>query len=683
MKSWQSTGRFGGFVALLVCSGIQPALADEQETELRADTVVVTAQKRAQDPLDVSASLDVLTGAALADEQVFGIEELTQNIAGVNVAEFADGQYRLVYRGIGATGTSDNQNFSTSLDGVIVPYNRAFRLLDLERVEVLKGPQGTLYGRNTNAGVINIITQDGSHSGDSEIVAYGGSGETYGGRAAFGGTASEGGVFFRLAGRYEQSQGFVDNSVLSIDDSHATEDYTLRGTLGVDLGDWRVTSRLTYDSYDNNADNLTSIDTPWSSTAPDLGTSTGHMILPSLTIEGKLSGLDFTSISAYASTERDLNQSAVISPVLIGQLDMFESASQEFRLADDVAVFNMPASWVAGVYFLRERNKFVSTTVYTPFDLTLVDQAQTKTTSAVALFGELQVELSPTVSLTGGLRLAREDQDTDYRLAANTARTSISDSFTGLQPKAVLSWHPQVNYQTYVSATRGFRAGSVFISNPIDPRYAQEDVWQYEAGFKGDFLDGQLSFEGAIFYLDWTDMQVQRSVVVSAEPFQIGTVVDNASSARSFGTEFEAHWTPVPSLEFFTTAAWTDAKYDTFQTVAANGAGIDFSGNRIEYVPEYEAAIGGTFHHPAGLELSGSISRTGKMAFDSGNTAFQHPYTTLNASVAYDFERFRVSLVGRNLTDEGYFTRALVVTQGVFGYAGDPRTVMAEVSARF
>ena len=672
---------------LAVAVGGAPAIAAAQTTPQTAgvpDVIVVTAQKREQRALDVPASLDILTAGALENARVLDIGDLASEVAGLDMLEFADGQYRLAYRGIGATGTSDNQNFSTALDGVIAPYNNTYRLLDLQRVEILKGPQGTLYGRNTNAGVVNVVTRDGRDDAPGFITVYGGSGETYGVRAAAGASSAGSGLSFRLAGRYEESEGFIENALLDREDAHATEDFTIRGTVGWDVGDWSVTGRLTYDRYDNNGDNLVPIATPRESVAPDLGTGYGQLVLPIVTVEGPLGGVDFTSITAYAGADRIARFSAVLSPVLLGQEDRFDSVSQEFRLADQSDLFGRRVDWLAGLYLLDERHKFGSTTVFTPLDLTLLDQVQHQTKRSISLFGEAETQLSPRWSLTAGLRVAVEEQEADYRLADGAPEQSSSDDYTALQPKLALSWRPRDDVQAYGSITRGFRAGGVFISNPGDPGYDQEDVWQYELGAKGVFLDGALELDAAAFYIDWSDMQIQRSVVLSTAPFQIGTVVDNASSARSTGFEVEARFRPFDALELFVSANVTEAEYEDFRTFGPAGAPLDYSGNRIELIPETGLSAGAAYSHPSGLYAALEISRKGDMAYDAANSDFQSDYTTVDATLAYDAERFRIALSGRNLTDEDYFTRGLVVAgSGTFGYPADPMTVMLELTGRF
>lgn len=248
-----------------------PAAAQQaRDDEAAQSVIVVTASKRDQGALDLPASVALYGGEDLAARRVEQVEQIAQITPNLEVAEFSDGQYRLIYRGVGATGTSDNQNFSTAIDSVVVPYGRAYRQLDLAQVEVLRGPQGTLYGRNTNAGVINLVTNDGRNGAPAEVAASYGSGETFGARAALGGELGESGFFVRAAGRYEKTDGFVTNVTLDREDAHRNENGTGRLTIGYESGDWLARLAFTYDEYEGLSDDLVPTASPRESIAgPD------------------------------------------------------------------------------------------------------------------------------------------------------------------------------------------------------------------------------------------------------------------------------------------------------------------------------------------------------------------------------------------------------------------------------
>ncbi|WP_442624539.1 TonB-dependent receptor [Parasphingopyxis sp.] len=654
--------------------------AQAPDDSIVAEPIIVTANKRDQAELDVPTSLEVLSGETLTAARITRVEELAALTPNVDVAEFSDGQYRLIYRGVGATGTSDNQNFNTAIDSVIVPYGRAYRLLDIERVEVLRGPQGTLYGRNTKAGVINIVTNDGRTGAPARLVVSYGSRDTASLSAAAGGRIDNSDLFFRAAGRYERTDGFVTNPVLGRTDSHRNRNGTARATFGWEGGDWLVRAAITYDEYQGFSDDLTPIDTPRQSPAPDLGESDGRLILPVLTIE-RTGPITVSATTAFASTRRNLTVSAVISPVLIGQFDEYDSFSQELRLTGETMLWNGPFEWIAGAYYLRERNVFRSTITFTPADFLLLDQWQERTTRAGALFGELVYDVADRWRITAGLRLAVENQDVDYRAAPTLPEENSEETYWTLQPKLALAYLLGGDGQIYATVTRGFRAGSVFIGNAPtrDVSYDPENTWQYELGYKRQFANGRFQLETAAFYIDWTDLQVQRSVITSTDPFTIGTIVDNAARARSWGSEASFEWRPANAANLFVRSGFTNARYRDYEPQP----GLSFSDNRIESVPEYTLSVGGSWRPVEGLGAGVDLTHVGPMPYDAANSSIQSSYTLLNAQISYDFGPVRVALVGRNLFDEDYATRGIVAAGSTLAHFARPLTVTGEVNVRF
>ncbi|WP_439533665.1 TonB-dependent receptor [Polymorphobacter sp.] len=641
-----------------------------------AEEIIVTASKRNQNALELPASVTLFDGEALAVRRVERVEEIAQITPNLEVAEFSDGQYRLIYRGIGATGTSDNQNFSTAIDQVVVPYGRAYRLLDLAQVEVLRGPQGTLYGRNTNAGVINIVPNDGRNGAPATLVAYAGTGGIFATRGAFGGTVGDSGVFFRAAGRYETRDGFVTNAPSGRDDAHSGTNGTGRFTLGWESGPWLARLSFTYDEYSGNSDDLTPVVSPRTSIAPDIGTSDGRMVLPILTVR-RSGPVDITSITAFASTRRNLLTSAVVSPVLIGQFDSYESFSQELRLNGAGGGLG----WLIGAYYLSETNDFRSTLTLVPLNRQLVDQNQRRKTDAGALFGELSYDLASRWRVTAGARLAIERQNVDYTAAAGAAAQNARNTYRTFQPKLALAYLLDGDGQIYGSVNRGFRAGSVFIGNAgrRDVAYDPENSWQYELGYKQRFADGAASFEAAAFCIDWSNLQVQRSIITSTTPFTIATIVDNATSARSWGAEAALNWRTASGLALALRGGFTDARYRQYDPAP----GTSFADNRIELVPEYSTTASASYTFAEVAEIGFDLTHNGPMFFDAANSSRQSGYTVLDARVAWTLGPVRLAVVGRNLFDEAYASRGLVNAGATFAHFAPPRTVTVEAGLTF
>ncbi len=647
------------------------------------ESVVVTALKRPQQMLAVPASIDVLSDRDLARDQVLNIEDLGRIAPNVAVAQFGDGQYRLIYRGLGATGTSDNENFNVAYDGTVVPYGNAYRLLDLQQVEILRGPQGTLYGRNTNAGLINIVPRDGSVPAPATADIVYGSFNTAGISGAAGGPVGDSGLFFRVAARGEQTDGFIDNRALPRDHTDQSKNGTVRATVGWEGGAWKAKIALTYDRYNGDTDDLTPATTPYSSPAPDVGKSSGHLTTPIITLSYKGGDYTFTSTTAFADTARVLTFSSVIAPILNGQSDRRDTLSQEFRFAGDADLFGRPTNWVTGLYLLNENDTFVSTLNLThPVNLPLLYQHQHENLQSEALFGEAVTSWSEHWKTTVGLRLADERQSYDYVLSRTGAVMGADQSYPTVQPKLVLAYLPDRQSQVYGSVTRGFRAGAVFVNNalqnPGDPGYKPENTWQYELGYKRAMDGGRLQFQADVFYIDWTDLQVQRSIL-SVAPAGVFSVVDNASSARSYGGEGEATWRPLRGLQLYAKGGYTNARYVDFRPSPT----LNYSGHRIEETPEFSAGGGFDYLTPVGVEVAADVTRYGSMAYDAANSIEQKPYTLLNASVAYALGDWRLSVTGRNLLDERYANRGLTSGGQAYIHAAPPANVMAELSLRY
>jgi len=654
-------------VALLTASGVAKT-ASAQAIE----QIIVTAEKREQRLLDVPVSVSAIGTDELIRKQTFAIEDLTSQVPNLSYAEFGDGQYRIVYRGIGASGTSENQTFSTAIDGVIVPYNRAYRLLDLQRVEVLRGPQGTLYGRNTSAGVINIITEDGRVEPSGYLTGSYGRANTYEVQGAYGGEFGGGG-FFRAAGRYHETDGYHRNSVLNLDNVDAGEDYTMRVTGGWSDDDTLLKVSFTRDIYDDLADNNTLLSTPRVSTANRISEGKGDMSLPVLTLEHTFDNVRVTSLTAYTEATRRLAFSAVVSPVFFFQDDEFESFSQELRLASTESAMDGKLDWVFGLYYLDEDNFFRGLTTFAAAQL--ADQSQLRKTESIAAFGQIDYSLSDEWRVTIGARAQSEKQDSEYQLnrLINSPVLTAAQKVETLLPRFALAFQPDADSQLYASVTRGYRSGFFFVRNP-NPIVKPENTWQYEAGYKAALADQRAQIGLAAFYIDWTNLQVQRALGVGQ------TLVDNAGKARSWGGEIEATFLPSPDWQFSFSAALTNAKYKEFIPTP----GVDYSGKFIENAPRGSVSGAVTYRHPSGFEIGADVSYQGKKWLDSANTTAQSGYWLAGAQVAYEWEHFRFAVIGKNLFDEDYISRGVTAPGFPFiGHFADPRSVAVEATVRF
>jgi iron complex outermembrane receptor protein len=657
-------------------AGVTATEEGKEEGYRVIDSIVVTAEKRPAEEIDVPVSMTVLDDQSLEAGRVDKIEDLTQLVPNLNYAEYADGQYRLAYRGIGAGGFSGNPTWNTAVDGVIVPYHRAFRLLDLERVEVLRGPQGTLYGRNTTAGLINVTTRSGRGApNDNYLASSYGTKNSYWLNVGYGGVGSEGRFAYRVAGRVAHTDGYVENVQLGRDDSHQEDDYTVRATVDwLASDDWHFKLSLTRDEYDNNADNFTFVSNPRESVLPFFGTSDGHLTLPILTVNRAWDGFSLTSISAYADASREVSFWLPIPGIRNGaQQDGVESFSQELRIASDASA-DGKLDWLAGVYVLDEERSFTPLTFLSDGTLAIRRPSVTDVLG-LAVFGEASYTPVSRWTVTAGLRAATEEHDVEWRLnsVAGTPLQREEESFSSLLPKLVIQYQPRPRHQLYASFTRGFRAGGFDITNREDRSFDPEYTWQYELGFKGLLAGSRLQLSAAAFYIDWQDLQIVRQI-------EIGVLqTDNAAEATSVGGELELAWVTAAGVDLRFFGGYVDAEFEEYRPAP----GVDFSGNTIIHVPDYSLGASASYQHDSGWHASGSLVLYGETFLNEANTLRQEPYEVLNARIGYRTAGWSVGLVGKNLLDEDYLTRGFEFGNDAIGYFADPIIVSIEASVRF
>ena len=250
---------------------------------------------------------------------------------------------------------------------------------------------------------------------------------------------------------------------------------------------------------------------------------------------------------------------------------------------------------------------------------------------------------------------------------------SEDDVFDAWLPKASLSYKVTEQIMPYASVARGFRSGGFNSKQQMGTAYKPEFTWNYELGAKTSWFDNRLQVNAALFYIDWTDMQVEVPV-----PGGSSVSIENAGKASSKGAELELIARPVAGLELVAGAAHTHAVYDDY----TQGTKV-FDGNRVINSPDYTLNLGATYRFGNGFFINASYNHFGEVYFDSANTTSQSEYGLVNAKIGYETDHFDVYLFGRNLFDEEYATRAYKMSGKWFGRAGEPLNIGLMLSTRF
>lgn len=716
------------------------ALAQAQTTDAsELDEIVVTAQKVSQSIQDVPAAITAVTGESLAALQNRTIEDISVQTPGLSFSR-AGGQSFIYLRGIGSDtqGIGSDASVGLSLDGVYVSRLEfgSTQFYDLDRVEVLRGPQGTLYGRNATGGVINILSRAPSDIPSfSARVAYG-TFDRVDAEAAAGGPLDDN-FAVRIAGRYTRDDGYTRDldprGGSRIDDQNV---WGVRGSIAGRLGGiGRL--RLIVDHTDfksgNNSvlplDNLGraqasgAVPTRFGQTRNDLDTfdrwdTTGVTALIDLDVADQLT---LSVVSGY----RHYNQKSLFNTdgteidVTRTQFERdYDQMSAEARLAYD-------GSWlrlVGGVFYMFEDKAGTLGLVRVlplPVPTTFLFPSANKG-EAIAGFVDGTLNVTDRVALIAGIRYSEETkrdrtvsasvadiQGLDSPLApvVNGTRASF-DKYTAWTPRFGIEFRPSDDILLYATASRGFKSGGVN-SYDIRASFDPEFVWAYESGVKSELFDRRLRLNASAFHYDYSDLQV--SIFLNGFTF-----ISNAASANIDGVEVEALGRVADGLDIGLSAAWLDAKYDEFVTPfgllpAATPGGpraprlVDVSGNRLRNAPEWK--LSGSINYEREISSALKIGAHAEANYQSRvyfspineNVASNDPLTLVDARLAIGAadDRWEVALIGKNLTDESYFSNVVRFTStstpvadasnigNALGYPQPGRSVNLQLSLKF
>jgi len=697
--------------------------------------IVVTAQRREQNLIDVGLSITALPQRQIEESRISQIENIAVAVPNVDIKEQVPGAIPVVsIRGIGLDDFSATNSPSAGVYVDEVPLAStalmSSEIYDLERIEVLKGPQGTLYGRNSTAGALNIITARPQNSFSARLSAgYGnyntfdaegylnaplsdtlamrisartvqqGDGywrsrllpnETIGERNILTGRlqlrwrpSSDVDVNFKLEGlrsRSEMGQGEFFGTVNPltggpcapvlagrIDNSQCTDFFGYTDTDGDPFtGDWPRDSFYNLDSWD-----------------------------ATLRIQADLGGVILRSITGYRWQDRGFDIDSDATPrrqVDFLQNDTIEQFTQELHLAGETG----PAEWLVGVFYSHDE-----VTVFTPgnhldlFATQTVINADQKTDSA-ALFANVEWHLNERLSLVTGLRLTWEERSyvggtTDLNPLGfsflcipaglctpgvpGPAQLSFIDdriSDTNLSGRIALEFHPTPRSMLYASVSRGVKSGGFFsgitTSNLELQPYRPEQLTAYEIGGRAELAGRTLMLSGSLFYYDYRD--VQTFVRFDSGPITVQRL-GNIDDARVMGADFELNLRPVRGLDLFAGIGLLDTELGAFATTAGQVP----KGNKLPNAPDFTFTGRARYEFPISPSLTASIQGSAHYSSSVFKDAINDPliragnWWTVDARAAVGAAdgRWELAVWGRNLTDNQHVVQGLDAAALGFG----------------
>ncbi|TIH15929.1 TonB-dependent receptor [Marinifilum sp. JC120] len=673
-------------------------LAEEQKKAVTLTPVKVTAQKREENVQDIPASVDVITSQSIEDAGMHNMEDLylyTPNV--YRSGSFVE--HSFVIRGITTFMSSLTPNAPMYVDDVPLPLHYAHNLdlMDVERVEILKGPQGTLYGMNSEAGVFNVITQKPDNETRTRVFGEYGTANTsrLGGYTSF--PIIEDNLYLRMAVQQDQTDGHVTNIYDDNDKANKKLHRNLRGTLRWTPDEaWDVSLIADYLKTDDNIMDVRATEGDLA-VAGYLESDYGHDLFSiqegngiNLTAKHTGDNFDFLSVSGFRGYTNHYSQDVDCSSSPIyyyGETDAkYDSKifSQELRLTspEDSKTFK----WVVGLYGYHEELKILMTDYMLRNGPNPINYMNNKIKKdGVALFGEGTYTLFDDLHITAGLRFAYDIFDGKVHDATDLDLKETLETFETL-PKFSVAYDITDNVMTYGSITRGFLSGGYNYSNARDMKtytYDPEYTWNYEVGIKSSWFDNRLTANLAAFYI-----QIQDKQVMSWDPGTNAFEVLNAAEAHSKGFELELNARPAQGWQVFGSVGVTEAKIDKLTLPEAAGGTFDYKNKRLPDVPTYTYNLGTQYNHITGFYGRVDLHGIGDFTGDLKNQSKEDGYSLVNVKVGKEWEMGSVYVWCNNIFDTKYHKSVFAWDMTGTGtdrqaIDGDPRTIGIGASLTF
>ena len=674
------------------------------------DEVIVTAEKKEENVQRIASSVSALNAKAINDYRLWNSKDLTAIVPNFYSSNPGDGRNVTSIRGI--TSSSYDPAVTTYIDGVnqftldtYIP-----QLFDVERIEVLRGPQGTLYGRNAMGGVINIITKQPTNqtTGFAEVSAGNYGLQRYTG--AIRTPLVKDKLFFGASFLYEKLDGYYTNE---IDDSKFDKQHSVGGNyyLKYLVNDrWSVSlnakhmANRNYGSFTLAPNADAAFADPFKVNQNAVAKLVDNTFNTSLTANYAGTRFNFSSQTSYQSNYRYYATpiDGDFSPLdAITIINNYGKKWNYIKVVTEELRFTSPASstsrlkWTAGSYLFYQHVPNKQATHFGK-DAALVGSPDsnyaiinsTKAKSlGVAFYAQSKYAITNKVSVILGIRYdyqhSKQDVLGEYQPDASLVPifetqpdTSASVSYSAFSPKLSVAYHPSSNVDLFATYSRGYRTGGLtqLGADPSQPplyAYKPEYSDNFELGIKNNFLENRARANISFFYTTITDAQVPTLVLPAAI-----TITKNAGSLTSKGVDAELATTILKGLEATYNVGYTDAKYTKLK-LSQNGAEADLSGNRQIFTPgvtsllalQYNISL--TSSNKLQLIVRGEWSYLGKQYFDLANSIVQSPYNLLNTRIGLKIKHAELYFWERNMTNVKYIA---------YGYdfgavhLGNPRT---------
>ena len=655
--------------------------------------VVVTATFRETELLDLSGATTVVDESTVKARSATHLDEILNAAPNVNFAAGASRGRYIQIRGIGERSQfvdPVNPSVGMVVDGIdLSGMGNAGTLFDVRQVEVLRGPQGTRFGANALAGMVNIRGNEPTDTFEAVLDSGYGNYDSW----HLGGVVSgplAGNVSGRLALQQQKTDGFIDNDFLGRDNTNDRDEFSGRGKLN-----WRVSDSLTIDATGfyvdvENGYDAFSLDNTRNTLSDEPGQDRQETTALALSANWSASEwFDVWASVTWSDSQLDYGYDEDWSFVGLctgtpcdgweySSTDTYlrerESRRLELRLSSTEAgrIFGQ-TDWLVGLYHDQKDENLLRQF----FDFSLWADAEFDSdyeSENLAIYGELSHPLSERLRVSLGGRYERFESD--YRDSRGISAEPEEDLWGG---QLSLEYRLDNGNLLYALVSRGYKAGGVngealgkaqsgglapsvldFLESRLE--FDTETLLNYELGLKGYYLEDSLQLRIAAFYMDRDDIQLKGWY--NEGPVFVG-YLDNAASGDNFGVEVESLWQLTENWQLFANVGWLDTEVDNF-TVNVGGDLVDKSGREQAHAPEYQFNIGARIDLGRGLDLRVEVEGKDSFYFSDSHDQRSGSYELLNASLGYVMGPWDFRIWGRNLTDEDYATRG-------FYFGNDPR----------
>ena len=635
-------------------------------------SMLVSADFRPSLAQETPISLTTIDSEVIESRGAQHIEDVLNMAPNVNMSSGGSRSHYFQIRGMGERSQFEsplNPSVGLFIDDMDLSRSGgSATLFDIDRIEILRGPQGTRFGANALAGVINLYSKEPTNDLDihfeSTLAEY----DTRSIGLAVGGPLIDNTLLGRIALHSNKSDGYIKNKYLRRDNTNNRDETTIRTSLK-----WLATDALTVSfkylhlNIDNGYDAFT-FDNSRNTLSDEPGTDAQKTNAFSLRTDWDIStALRLESIVSYSSSALvySFDEDWTYVGYHIDEYSSFDeykrdrdNNSIEFRLLsnEDGRIFSHSTDWLIGFYHASQDEDLERNYTYLPSVFTSI--YDTKNT---AVFGQLDSMLTDKLTLITGLRI--EYWEADYKDSENLDINTDETLYGG---KLGLNYQLNDAQMLYTSLSRGYKAGGVNTDGtlPSNARdFDTEYLWNAEVGLKSLWLDGTLKTNLAVFYAKRKDQQVKSSFL-TVRPDLSTEFIDyltNAAKGKNIGLEAEVDWLVNSNWRLFANVGLLRATFDEFNNPKPGS--LDVNGRRQAHAPNYQFAAGTELYINQNWTARANIEGKDEFYFSNRHNAKSNSYALVNASIEYAIDSWKINLWGRNLFDKDYSVRGF----GSFG----------------